>query len=358
MRIRQWDGIRALAILLVLSEHTLGLRMGWAGVDLFFVLSGLLITRILRQDRDLPRYWGRFYLKRAARILPPLAVLFAVSALFPMHPRTLWLGFIFFAGNFFRVAFSHIDNPIFITWSLAIEEQFYLVWPIAVRFLSRKQLLRVLTVILVAEPIVRGIATPFTHLWKPMVPTSYTHPYQIIYYLTPFRIDGLALGSLLALLLENENTKDRIRQWTAPALVVSAVLLMVSMALFPAFRRPANSIIFNSVGYSLVAAAAASLICFTLLREDSLLTRIFLWRPLIGLGVISYGVYLYHGLFIHALGIKDHLLISSLLAVAATFAYCWLSFKYYEQPFTRWAHRTTKAWDAAREKRESQVALA
>jgi peptidoglycan/LPS O-acetylase OafA/YrhL len=358
MRIRQWDGIRALAILLVLGEHTLDLRMGWAGVDLFFVLSGLLITRILRQDRGLPRYWGRFYLKRAARILPPLVVLFVVCAFFPMYPRKLWLGFVFFVGNFVRTAYAHVDNPIFITWSLAIEEQFYLLWPLAVRFLSRKQLLRLLTAVLVAEPIVRAIATPFTRLWHPMVAASFIHPYQIIYYLTPFRIDGLALGSLLALLLENEQTKERIRQWTTPALIVSAVLVLVPTALFPAFRRPANSIIFNSLGYTLVAVASASLICFTLLREDSWLTKIFLWRPLILLGTISYGVYLFHGLFIRALENKSHLLLSSLLAVGATFLYCWLSFKFYEQPFTRWAHRTVKGWAPARQEQGSEVIAA
>jgi peptidoglycan/LPS O-acetylase OafA/YrhL len=346
MRIRQWDGIRGLAILLVFSEHTLGLKMGWAGVDLFFVLSGLLITRILRQDRNLPRYWGRFYLKRAARILPPLVVLFAVSAFFPMHPPTLWLGFIFFASNFLRLAFPHIQNPIVITWSLAIEEQFYLLWPFAVRFLSRKQLLRVLTGILVAEPIVRAIATPFTHSWQP------------VYYLTPFRIDGLALGSLLALLLEDKQTKERIRQWTAPALVVSAVILLGGMAFFPVFRRPANSVIFNSLGYTAVAVASASLICFTLLREDSLLTKIFQWRPLIVLGAISYGVYLYHGVFIQAFDVEGHLLRSSLFALAAVIAFCWLSFKFYEQPFVRWAHRTVKGWVLAREKPDSVVVAA
>jgi peptidoglycan/LPS O-acetylase OafA/YrhL len=319
--------------------------MGWAGVDLFFVLSGLLITRILRQDRDLPRYWGRFYLKRAARILPPLVVLFAVCAFFPMHPPTLWLGFVFFASNFFRLAFPHIQNPIVITWSLAIEEQFYLLWPFAVRFLSRKQLLRLLTVVLIAEPVLRAIATPFTHSWQP------------VYYLTPFRIDGLALGSLLALLLEDEQTKDRIRQWTAPALVVSAVILLGGMAFFPAFRRPANSIVFNSLGYTVVAVASAALICFTLLRENSLLTKIFLWRPLIVLGTISYGVYLYHGIFIQAFDFKGHLLISSLLALAAVIAYCWLSFKFYEQPFIRWAHRSIKGWPATQKERDS-VAVA
>lgn len=329
MRIRSWDGVRAVAILLVFSEHAFGLKMGWAGVDLFFVLSGLLITRILRQDRDTPRYWSRFYMKRAARILPPLLVLFFVSAFYPV-PRALWLGVIFFASNFVRLLFPDAHTPVLITWSLAIEEQFYLLWPFAVRFLSTRQLIRLLIAILVMEPLLRGIVTPFTHSWEPT------------YYLTPFRIDGLALGSLIALLLENERAKSRITSLAAPIFFASMACLLGGMALFPLFRRPANSIVFNSLGYSLVILASASLICYTLLHENATVTKILSLRALTVLGTISYGVYLYHGLFIEHVTVHGHPLASSLLAFAAVTTYCWFSFKFYEQPIIRWGHRVVK----------------
>jgi peptidoglycan/LPS O-acetylase OafA/YrhL len=329
MRIRQLDGIRALAILLVFAEHSFGLKMGWTGVDLFFVLSGLLITRILRQDRDTPRYWSRFYLKRAARILPPLFVLFLVCSFFPLR-RALWWAFIFFASNFVRVFFTGIHNPIVITWSLAIEEQFYLLWPFAVRFLTTRQLIRLLIAILIMEPLLRGITAPFTH------------DYSTIYYLTPFRIDGLALGSLIALLLENEPAKSRITLWAAPMFFVSMACLVGGMWIFPSFRRPANSIVFNSLGYTVVTLASASLICYTLLHEKAIVTKILSLRGLTVLGTISYGIYLYHGIFIWGFTVQGHPLASGLLAFAAVTVYCWLSFRFYEQPVIRWAHKVVK----------------
>jgi peptidoglycan/LPS O-acetylase OafA/YrhL len=329
MRIRQLDGIRAIAILLVFAEHTVGLKMGWTGVELFFVLSGLLITRILRQDRDAPSYWSRFYLKRAGRILPPLLVLFLVCSFYPLQP-SLWLGFIFFASNFMRVFFTDIHNPIVITWSLAIEEQFYLLWPFAVRFLSTRQLIRLLIAILVLEPLLRAIVAPFTH------------DFSTIYYLTPFRIDGLALGSLIALLLENERAKARIKSWAAPMFCASMACLVGCMWIFPSFRRPANSVVFNSLGYSVVALASASLICYTLLHEKAAVTRILSLPALTVLGTISYGIYLYHGVFISTFTFDGHPIASVLLAFVAVTVYCWLSFKFYEQPMIRWSHKVVK----------------
>ena len=329
MRIRQLDGIRAIAILLVFAEHTVGLKMGWTGVELFFVLSGLLITRILRKDRDIPSYWSRFYLKRVGRILPPLLVLFLVCSFYPLRPA-LWWGFVFFASNFVRVFFTDIHNPIVITWSLAIEEQFYLLWPFAVRFLSTRQLIRLLIAILVFEPLLRGIVAPFTH------------NFSTIYYLTPFRIDGLALGSLIALLLENERAKDRIKLWAAPMFCASMACLVGGMWIFPSFRRPANSVVFNSLGYTVVALASASLICYTLLHEKATVTRILSLPALTVLGTISYGIYLYHGIFISTLTLPGHALASVLLAFAAVTAYCWVSFRFYEQPVIRWSHKVVK----------------
>ena len=314
---------------MVFGEHAFGLKIGWAGVDLFFVLSGLLITRILRQDRDAPSFWSRFYLKRAARILPPLVVLFLVCSFYPLQ-RGQWLGVIFFASNFVRVFCSNIHNPVVITWSLAIEEQFYLFWPFAVRFLNTRQLTRLLIAILVIEPLLRGIATPFTH------------DYFTIYYLTPFHIDGLALGSLIAVLLENQRAKARLTLLIPRIFFASTACLVGGMALFPAFRRPANSIVFNSLGYSLVILTSASLICYTLLHEKATVAKILSLPGLTVLGTISYGVYLYHGIFLDFVTVPGHLVASRLLAFAGVTVYCWLSFRFYEQPMIRWAHRVVK----------------
>jgi peptidoglycan/LPS O-acetylase OafA/YrhL len=329
MRIRQWDGVRAVAILLVFSEHAFGLKLGWAGVDLFFVLSGLLITRILRQDRDTPGYWRRFYLKRAARISPPLLVLFFVCSFYPV-PRALWWEVIFFLSNFARLLFPYAHTPVFITWSLAIEEQFYLLWPFAIKFLNTRQLIRLLVAIVILEPFLRGMVTPFIHSWDP------------VYYLTPFRIDGLALGSLIAVLLEDERAQARITSLAGPVFFTSMVCLIGGMAIFPSFRRPANSVVFNSLGYTLVILVSASLICYTLLHEKAMVTKFLSLSGLAVLGTISYGIYLYHGIFIEVVTVQGHKLASRLLAFAAVTVCCWFSFRFYERPVIRWVHKVVK----------------
>ena len=192
MRIARLDGIRSLAVLLVILLHHHLLALGWAGVDLFFVLSGLLITGILRRERMAPHYWRSFYYKRATRILPPLCILVPLSYL--LTKRATFpsaLGYLLFAANIQDVG-SHSIPLLGGLWSLSVEEHFYLIWPFAVYALSRRTLMRLLTALLLVEPMLRGVATHW-----------FTGPGPI-YVLTPFRLDGLAIGSLLALMLESE----------------------------------------------------------------------------------------------------------------------------------------------------------
>ena len=194
MRINSLDGLRGIAILSVLLIHHGLFNNGWMGVDLFFVLSGFLITQLLRKDRFEPLFWKRFYIKRATRILPPLVLTVALGYAFtPGAKALIALGYLLSFSGFIELTRHHILalGPL---WSLAVEEHFYLVWPFAVRFLSRRHLFFVLAVIIVGVPLLRLF---FSH---PM-PMAQLSP---IYFLTPFRIDEMAFGCLLAVLLESQ----------------------------------------------------------------------------------------------------------------------------------------------------------
>jgi hypothetical protein len=190
MRNLALDGVRGVAILAVLFFHHHLLNSGWIGVDLFFVLSGYLITGILRRDREKPHYWECFYVKRATRILPPVLLLLIVWAAHLHVSATSLLWYFLFLGNFANTSSHAIDKLAFV-WSLAVEEHFYLFFPFAVRFMQRQALVRLLIATLCVEPLLRYGAT------------SYLTGHLSIYYWTFFRLDGLAMGALLAIVLED-----------------------------------------------------------------------------------------------------------------------------------------------------------
>ena len=157
LRLKRLDGIRALAILMVIGRHGVLLPYGWAGVDLFFVLSGFLITGILRRDRSNERFFALFYLKRATRILPPMLIAIAAAyLLFPIPWRQLWPYYTFLGANLAVLRFQNDVYSLGVLWSLAVEEHYYLLWPLAIRYLSRKQLVRGLIALLCLEPLLQS----------------------------------------------------------------------------------------------------------------------------------------------------------------------------------------------------------
>jgi peptidoglycan/LPS O-acetylase OafA/YrhL len=176
-----------LAILAVFLNHAINAKLLWMGVDLFFVLSGFLITGVLLNAKDysLRGYFAKFYARRARRILPPyLLTLLAVSIVFGVAWSRHWYFYILFTNLLDPL---HIPHPLAFSplWSLAVEEQFYLVWPFAVYFLSERRLAKLAACLIVVAPMLRG----FVHF----------RDYQPVYTLTPFRMDLLAVGALLCL---------------------------------------------------------------------------------------------------------------------------------------------------------------
>ena len=332
--IDSFDGIRGVAILMVLSTHGTWFPSGWTGVDLFFVLSGFLITGILRVSRTEPFYWRRFYMKRATRILPP--VLLGITTTFLLWPHESLIGFagyLLALGNVVDMTHFNI-YPLQHLWSLSVEEHYYLLWPLVVLRLPKRKLQWLALAMVVIVPLGRLV---FTYL----VPSR--EPYAI-YLLTPFRIDGIALGSLLALLLEQDLWQERLRKWSGMgAVLASAVYLGLWKILgHGRFYPSAFSPIFNTVGYSLLALSAFFVIAYARLLPNALLTRILRNRLLTKLGVISYGLYVYSWIvmvFIRRSFPSLSWLQAGLIHVVVAIPLSAVLFKYYERPITGWGRR-------------------
>jgi len=280
----QLDGLRAVAVLMVFVHHAFGAPLMWAGVDLFFILSGYLITDILLRDSErtgFRKMLGRFYLRRAVRILP--AYVLALALLYPLvhvELRKDWYYYAFFLQNV-PFAFRLIPwSALMPLWSLAVEQHFYLVWPVLVYFLPRRWLTPVLVAIVVGSPLLRWVCTPL-----------FAYP-EAIYTLTPFRLDDMAFGALAAVWLPRCDPKATVR-W-AQAAIVLAVLVYGLLSVHPWFRRGANTAVFNSLAYSLDLVLFGGLFLWVTMAEGSWLVRVLSTAPLRGLGRISYMFYLLH----------------------------------------------------------------
>ena len=289
------DGMRGLAIGLVLLYHgwvftgasDLGAAIdrarsiGWAGVDVFFVLSGFLITGILLETRRAPRYWRDFLVRRGLRIFPlyyAVLLLLAAASRFIAVPALdhLWINFLYLT-NFAIAVWGENRVPLDIAWSLAIEEQFYLLYPWLVRRLSPRALAGVLLAVIAAAPVARVLIWAFG-----AQPTL--GPYVLPYA----RFDALAYGALIRLAFE----LDRARLVAAIARLAP---VLGAAALVVLYAWPRKDVRFIAIGYSTTAIAAAALLARVLLAPPAALVRRWFesgW--LVYLGKISYGVYLLH----------------------------------------------------------------
>jgi peptidoglycan/LPS O-acetylase OafA/YrhL len=302
------DGVRGIAVLLVMIHHWTFLagpslidtfighvaRHSWIGVEVFFALSGFLITGILVDAKGKPHFFRNFYARRTLRIFPlyyAFLTLFLVIA--PQFgawraattqladpPSQLW--YWTYLSNFMlaqRGWYSILD----VTWSLAIEEQFYVVWPMVVWLLSRKGLFRACLGILGFSILAR------------LVTAQLGGSYLAVYLVTPCRIDGLALGALLALLARD----GRLPALKRPLLTVAALgaLCFVALSTFAILTdTDVRQIPFTQPFlYTAIACAGGGLVVLGALTAvpgspaSWLSGRFFLM-----LGKYSYSMYLFH----------------------------------------------------------------
>jgi peptidoglycan/LPS O-acetylase OafA/YrhL len=335
VRLQELDGLRALALSLVILAHHGLLKSGWIGVDIFFVLSGFLITGILRRESKRANYWTWFYTKRLTRLLPPLVLVLSVAVITEGGLQPAYIGYLLFAGNIVQLTPHHIPalGPL---WSLAIEEHFYFLWPLAVRFLARTTLLRLSWTIVIMSPVLRLVATLVLRHYGAAL-TGWDNP---IFLLTPFRMDGLAAGAMLALLVEGDRCPGFLARWSGRLIIMAALVFLGLEVALPSFRRTTGSLWFNILGYSLVVAMSFFLVSYLVLRPEARWVRLLASRWTVLLGTISYGFYLYQASVIdlmrHIVSPHSSLKVLFLPDFALTALVAAVSFYWIEKPIIAW----------------------
>lgn len=304
-RIPELDGLRGIAVLFVVAIHYLYNKyVGafifanlWVGVDLFFVLSGFLITSILLNTQGSPDYFKRFYGRRIRRIFPPyylvLGTIFLVSVFFsrvPKAPASVWLMWATYAYSIlprdsspvrqFGSLSASLSGCMGIFWSLSVEETFYLLWAPLVRLLRGKWLLRAMLIPIIAAPLVR--------LWMhtPEMPE---------YVMFAGRMDTLAYGAVLAIWLH----RPAMPVWRIPGWLAAGAALAFFIVADSVPSPAISHLWFSGFGLPMAAIAAALNVGWAVQTSGgtSLGHRLLRFAPLRGVGLISYTMYLSHRSF-------------------------------------------------------------
>ena len=343
------DGLRAVAVLAVMGYHAgLGfLAGGFLGVDVFFVLSGFLITTLLAAEH---RRRGRirllpFYVRRTLRLLPALAVMCALLQAWVWHlPFPVLAGpvgreiaaTLLYVANWAEIAglirplgfFGH-------AWSLAIEEQFYIAWPLLLGLMLRNLSRRAAVAAVVA-------AAAASALWRFVLWTG-PEAAMRVFHGSDTRAEALLLGCAAALALEAgllpQGPRAR-RLLSSLALGSAAVLALAFVTASPDSGRLVHG------GFTVVALASASVIVEATTAADGAVARVLSARPLVVTGRISYGLYLWHWpVFLLLSPVFTGLAPLPTLALrfAASFAAAAASWLLVERWFLRWKRR----WDDA-----------
>lgn len=299
MRIRELDGLRALAALTVVANHYFGwikhsgAQYGWLGVDLFFVISGFLITGILTDLKSNPDYFKIFYARRSFRIFPPYFFVLAIYLVFSLVTHragtcSLWTKYLFYYASLLFSSNSEYNLSLFaqlglnVLWSLSVEELFYIFWAPAVRFMDRKRFSLLLAAMIVAAPIFRWVL----HSHSPLeVFTIYC------------RMDGLALGSLIAVITHMRRqgsarltAADRASDRTCLCLAIVFVVFFgivgsdYCQLRVTLFGTTVADLFFASLVYYIVRHSG----------ESAIILRAFRFGPLCSIGMVSYSLYLVH----------------------------------------------------------------
>ncbi|MBL7856259.1 MAG: acyltransferase [Cyclobacteriaceae bacterium] len=296
------DGLRGLAITLVLLFHLFPYliisKIGWIGVDLFFVLSGFLITGILLDSIDKPHFWRNFIVRRSLRIFPlyfsSLLLYNAIafwSPTFASIPAVSYSYFVenqwwywLYASNF-KVFLEGEWLPVVIfnpLWSLSIEEQFYLIWPFFLLFFKDKKLHIVIAGLMVLVVVIR-----ISFFFLGFEPIS-------IYVFTASRLDPILVGSLISVIIRIPFLRTHLEKYGLAYFIVSLVLFAIFILTFKTINPLAPSV--QVVGYSLIAFLFGCLLLLVIDSSGALrpLTRPFRSPMLVFFGKYSYGLYVFH----------------------------------------------------------------
>jgi peptidoglycan/LPS O-acetylase OafA/YrhL len=330
-KIPQLDAVRGLAVLLVLLHNTdiypsLHLQLisvnGWMGVDLFFVLSGLLITGILLDTKQSEAYFKNFYARRCLRIWPLyyavlLFMFVVVPILRPSDAHTVfearsspWWAYPVFLQNFLVPIPSAATGALGVTWSLAVEEQFYLVWPWVVWFCTEAHLRKITIAVICVSPALR----------------YYLSLHQVNIYSNTFcRLDGLMAGALLALIVRSVEFSPS--KFLTPAWIIFLVSAPLALVIEAVHAR--------WIGFSVIALASVSFVYLALFSTQKWLHALLTNRFLVYTGTISYGIYLLQKIPLDAakaFHLDKHQFLALPITAAATYAMAAISWNLLETP--------------------------
>jgi peptidoglycan/LPS O-acetylase OafA/YrhL len=331
-------------------------KLGWSGVDLFFVLSGFLIGGILVDARESEHYYATFYIRRAFRILPLYMVLlflgFVVvelsshfgqgAASIPIHPAP-WQFYLTFTQNFYFG--RHADATAWYlhpTWSLAIEEQFYLTLPLLIRKVNKERLLA----------LSAGMVLFFCAL-RSLLYWHGTINLMQCYVLPYCRFDSLFIGVTCAMLVRKPALYSHLQKH--PELPIGMVIVTGGAFFFMDPNLWSRNPVLHTVGFTIIGLFYASLMMLVLVRPTGVISRALSYGPLMRLGTISYCVYLIHG---SVISIVDSLLrhwlnpsevqawASTILGTVITLLVAWVSWGIFESRMISLGH--TFAYERAR----------
>ena len=355
MRIKELDGLRGIAVLAVISEHYMswlpasGAQNGWLGVDLFFILSGFLITSILVGLRDKEHYFSTFYARRALRIFPPyflgIAVYLAVSIIVgQVGSLGLWMQYIFYYTSLFVGQPAELNYGVIlpvhlglaVLWSLSVEELYYTFWAPIVRYTSHLGFTLILVAMIVAAPLCRW------WIHTPHYPEVYT------FYC---RMDALAYGSVVALLMRGwREGAVAIKRWDklfdrlAIAIPVIAILLWIYL------RGDRSKLLLSTVALVL-ADISFALIVYTVLRRSgspAWWMRALRAKWLRSIGMVSYSLYLFHyplgdlvNQWVATWGLSKHVavIVQVLVSIVVSFSVAFALWYGMESRILKWKDR-------------------
>jgi peptidoglycan/LPS O-acetylase OafA/YrhL len=376
--IKALDGVRGLAFVMVYVQHFTGGNhihvraieafrgVGWTGVDLFFCLSGFLITGILYDTRSDPNYYRNFYGRRALRIFPLfylcLLIIFLMTPLLHLQWHLYHLCYPLYCSNFLNALMPNVDTFSFQPWidlghfwSLAVEEQFYIVWPIAIFLCKTRRRIVALCVSLIGVSI--GLRLLFVLLYLHAIPanTVYaSHWYGVtlgamktpffyrtfLYRITFFRLDALAMGGIVAMMMRD----GELQRWARRLRWASiGIVLLTSATIGTSFHleTPWTAVL----GYTLLAMLFAAVIVGAI--GSTALRGFFQTRFLMEIGKYSYAMYLLHQIARPAMPLLIHRIAPKVGSVGAAAVLCsagWFvclygvarfSFRFFESMFLR-----------------------
>lgn len=368
-RVPALDGVRGIAIVLVVLHNAtavaagpptgvfypfaLIVHSGWIGVQLFFALSGFLITDGLLATQGSANYFRGFYARRALRILPLYyGVLFALFVVAPRivtlpppfsttHQASLWL----FTANWQATpyGFEHF-------WSLAVEEQFYVFWPLVVWKLNAGRLLKVCVWIAIGALLLRVLLASLG-----------ADPGRL-YESTLCRMDALSLGGAGVCILRLRSSRQWAVNRSKAAATAACLLFLGGAAVTHAYNT--HTLAGESLGYSVLAICCAACVTLTAVPQSGALGRfvtLLSWRPLRLLGIYSYAMYVFHNLLHKLIGepwlvarFAGHapywvVVLYSIVVLAITYVLALCSYHAWEKHFLRlkdriWGHPVYAGW--------------